>query len=41
MIKVEKTFEPLSENRAVYDRQFEIYKRLYHQNRKLYKLLNG
>jgi xylulokinase len=41
MIKVEKTFEPAPENRAVYERQFEVFKRLYHQNRKLYKELNG
>lgn len=40
MIKVAKTFEPLPENRAVYERQFEIFKKLYQQNRKLYKTLN-
>ncbi len=40
MIKVEKTFEPLPENRAVYDRQYKVFKKLYHQNRKLYKELN-
>jgi xylulokinase len=41
MVEVEKTFEPIAENRAVYNRQFEIFKRLYHQNRKLFKELNG
>ncbi len=41
MIKVEKTFEPLPENQAVYDRQFEVFKKLYQRNRKLYKELNS
>jgi sugar (pentulose or hexulose) kinase len=41
MIKVAKRFSPLPENRGVYERQFSIFKRLYHQNRKLYKELNG
>ena len=40
MIKVEKSFEPLLENRDVYERQFEIFKKLYQQNRKLYRELN-
>jgi xylulokinase len=41
MIKVEKTFEPLPENYAVYQHQYKIFKRLYYQNRKLFKELNG
>jgi xylulokinase len=41
MIQVDKTFEPQFDNRVVYDRHFEIFKRLYKQNRKLYKELNG
>jgi xylulokinase len=41
MIQVEKRFDPLPENREVYQHQFEIFKQLYHQNRKLYKELNG
>jgi xylulokinase len=40
MIKVRKTFVPLPENREVYDRQFEVFKKLYQQNRKLFKDLN-
>ena len=40
MIKVEKSFEPLLENRDVYERQFEVFKKLYQQNRKLYRELN-
>ena len=34
----DKNIDP--ENRAVYDRQFGIFKRLYKQNRKLNKELN-
>jgi len=41
MVRVEKYFSPLPENRGLYERQFEIFKQLYHQNRKLYKALNG
>jgi xylulokinase len=41
MIKVEKTFEPSLENCAIYDRQFDVFKHLYRQNRKLFKELNG
>lgn len=40
LIQVEKSFNPLPENRNVYERQFNIFKRLYHQNHKLYKELN-
>ncbi|MFC1996404.1 FGGY-family carbohydrate kinase [Chloroflexota bacterium] len=40
MIKVEKIFRPLPQNCEVYEPQFEIFKRLYHQNHKLYKALN-
>ncbi len=41
MIKVEKTFEPLPENRAVYDHQFEVFKKLYQQNRSCIRSLMG
>jgi xylulokinase len=41
MIRVEKTFEPLPKNRDIYENHFRIFKRLYHQNRKLYKILNA
>jgi xylulokinase len=41
MISVEKVFDPLPENRGVYERQLEIFKQIYHQNRKLFKSLNG
>ncbi|MFN2236483.1 MAG: xylulokinase [Anaerolineales bacterium] len=41
MIMVEKTFDPIIENRTVYNRQFEIFKSLHRQNRKLFKELNG
>jgi xylulokinase len=41
MIKVEKIFDPIVENRTVYNHQFKIFKSLYRQNRKLYMELNG
>jgi xylulokinase len=40
MVRVQKRFSPLPENRGVYERQFAVFKRLYHQNRKLYRQLN-
>jgi xylulokinase len=41
MIKMDRTYQPNPKNLPVYDRQFDIFKRLYKQNRKLYKELNG
>ena len=41
LVRVEKRFSPLPENRGVYERQFAVFKRLYHQNKKLYRQLNG
>jgi xylulokinase len=41
MVKVEKIFDPIVENRAVYNRQYRVFKSLYRQNRKLFKKLNG
>lgn len=41
MIKVENIYEPDPANDEVYNRQYEVFKQLYHQNRKLYKQLNG
>ena len=41
MVRIEKQFAPLPENQGIYERQFEIFKRLYHQNHKLYRELNG
>ncbi len=41
MIQVKRTFKPLPENHDVYKRQYLIFKRLYQQNRNLYKELNG
>ena len=39
-IPVEKTFIPDGKNKAVYDRQFEVFKKLYSANRENYRLLN-
>ncbi len=39
-INVEKTFKPNPENKAVYDRNFEVFKQLYKSNKKNYALLN-
>jgi xylulokinase len=41
MVRLKKQYSPLPENLGVYERQYEIFKQLYHQNHKLYKSLNG
>ncbi|MCR4797686.1 MAG: FGGY-family carbohydrate kinase [Lachnospiraceae bacterium] len=40
MIPVEKEFFPNSSNKKVYDRQYEIFKKLYAANKKNFKILN-
>lgn len=40
MIAVEKTFTPNKENKAVYDKHFEVFKNLYKANKKNYRALN-
>jgi len=40
-IRVSHTFTPQVENRAIYDRNFEVFTQLYQQNKKLFKQLNG
>lgn len=41
LIKAEKTFRPNANNKAVYDKNFEVYKQLYKANKSLFKALNG
>jgi xylulokinase len=41
MIAVEKYFAPNPENHTIYQKHYQVFKRLYHQNKKLYKELNG
>lgn len=40
LIKVEKVYEPSPENKAVYDRNFEVFKNLYTANKKNFAALN-
>ena len=41
LIPAKKTFIPNSENKAVYDRNYEVYKTLYKNNKNSFKALNG
>ncbi len=41
LVKATKTFKPDSANKAVYDKNFEVYKTLYANNKKAFKALNG
>ena len=36
-----KTFKPNKANKAVYDKNFEVFKKLYKSNKENFKLLNG
>jgi xylulokinase len=40
IVRVEKTILPRKEPHALYNRQYHVYKQLYKQNKKLFKLLN-
>ncbi|MBI9085528.1 MAG: FGGY-family carbohydrate kinase [Desulfobacterales bacterium] len=40
MVPVVRTFSPRPEYRAVYDRNFKVFKALYEKNKKLFKTLN-
>ena len=40
-IPAEKTFTPNPENKAVYDKNFEVFKTLYPNNKKAFKALNA
>ena len=39
-IQVEKTYEPRSQYREMYDRNFSVYKDLYEKNKKLFRRMN-
>ncbi len=41
LIPVSKTFNPNSENKAVYDKYYEVYKNLYPSNKKNFAALNA
>lgn len=41
IIQVVQTFTPRTQFHAVYDKQYRIYKQLYRQNKKLFKMLNA
>ena len=41
LIPAKKTFVPNPKNKAVYDRNYEIYKTLYKNNKDAFKALNG
>jgi xylulokinase len=41
LIPASKTFKPNAENKAVYDRNYEVYKTLYANNKKAFASLNG
>ncbi len=41
LIPVSKTFNPNSENKAVYDKYYEVYKNLYPSNKKNFAALNS
>ena len=41
LIPAKKTFKPNAENKEVYDRNYEVYKTLYANNKKAFKALNG
>ncbi|HML20248.1 MAG TPA: FGGY-family carbohydrate kinase [Aggregatilinea sp.] len=41
IIHVAKTFTPRAQYKALYDKQYRVYRQLHKQNRKLFKLLNA
>ena len=41
LVKVQDRYLPNPEHRAVYDRQYEVFKGLYRANRKAFSLLNS
>lgn len=40
MVQVDHVYEPREENRLIYNKNYEIFKRLYRTNRKNYRLIN-
>ena len=41
LIPASKTFKPNKANREIYDRNYEVYKTLYKNNKEAFKALNG
>ncbi|MBO5410853.1 MAG: FGGY-family carbohydrate kinase [Clostridia bacterium] len=41
LIPAKKTFRPNPDNKAVYDKNYEVYKTLYKNNKEAFKTLNG
>ncbi|MBR6786083.1 MAG: carbohydrate kinase, partial [Clostridia bacterium] len=41
LIPASKIFKPNASNKDVYDRNYEVYKTLYANNKKAFKALNG
>jgi xylulokinase len=41
LIQPERRFEPNEENRAVYEKNYMVFRRLYESNKKNFALLNG
>ena len=41
IIRVARTFTPRTRYRALYDQHYHVYRRLYKQNKKLFRLLNA
>ena len=41
LIPAKKTFKPNLKNKEVYDRNYEVYKTLYKNNKEAFKALNG
>lgn len=41
LVPAKKVFRPSSENKAVYDRNFSVYKTLYSNNKEAFKILNS
>ena len=41
LIKSNKVFKPDLSNKAAYDKNYSVYKRLYKTNKESFRLLNG
>ncbi|MEG2118698.1 MAG: FGGY-family carbohydrate kinase, partial [Clostridia bacterium] len=41
LIPASKTFKPNPENKAAYDKNYEVYRMLYKSNKKCFKMING
>ena len=41
LIPVKTTYHPNKANKAVYDRNFQVFKNLYKDNKKNFEILNG